>query len=134
MRYPEAARLVRSNRRIGGSSSTTRTVSSLATGHDRLALHRNLRHDRHTDRQHRSRAVTPVASDDRTTQRFDKSPADRQAKPGTGTAAILCLHAIEFVEDALEIGRRYAEPFVDDLDFDEFAVLARTDIDPAAGG
>ena len=44
------------------------------------------------------------------------------------------MHAIELVEDALEIGRRDARTFIDDLDLDEFAVAARANVDPAAGG
>jgi hypothetical protein len=81
--------------------------------HRRLPLHNNLRHHRHPDRQHRARAVAPIAGDDPSAQRFDKTAADRQAEPGAGAAAILRVNAIELVEDALEIGRRYPRPLVE---------------------
>jgi hypothetical protein len=81
--------------------------------HRRRPLHNNLRHHRHPDRQHRAQAVAPIAGDDPSAQRFDKTAADRQAEPGAGAAAILRVNAIELVEDAFEIGRRYPRPLVE---------------------
>src|SRR5690349_9341220 len=99
----------------------------------RLPLRGNLRHDRHPDRQHCAGAVAPVARDDPSPQRFDKTAADRQAEPCTGAAAILRLDTIEFVKDALEIGGRYPGALIDDLDLDELPVALRADINPAPG-
>jgi len=79
----------------------------------RLPLRRKLRHDRHPDRQYCTGTVAPVARDDPSAQRFDKTAADRQAEPGAGAAAILRVNAIELVEDAFEIGRRYPRPLVE---------------------
>src|SRR5271169_2399419 len=99
----------------------------------RLPLRRNLRHDRHADRQHRARAVATVAGDDPSAERLDKAAADRQTEAGTGAPAVLRLDTIEFVEDALEIGGRYPGSLIDDLDLDEFPVALRAEIDAAAG-
>src|SRR5690348_16860549 len=99
----------------------------------RLPLRRNLRHDRHADRQDRARAVAAVAGGDPAAERLDKAAADRKPEPGAGTTAILRLDTIELVEDPFEIGRRYSGPLVDDLDFDEFPVALCAHIDAAAG-
>src|SRR5271155_222938 len=98
----------------------------------RLPLRRNLRHDRHPDRQHCTGTVAAIARDDPSPQRFDKTAADRQTEPCTGTAAILRLDTIEFVEDALEIGGRDPRPLIDDLDLDELAVAGCPNLDSAA--
>src|SRR5690349_20146235 len=81
-----------------------------------------LRHNRHPDRQHRTRAVAPVARDDPSPQRLDKTATDRQTEPGAGTPAILRLDPVEFVENALEIGRWYPGSLIDDFDLDEFSI------------
>src|SRR5436190_19779154 len=99
----------------------------------RLPPRRKLRHDRHLDRQDCTGTVASVARDDPSAQRFDKSAADRQTEPCTGTPAILRLDTIELVKDPLEIGWRYSGPLIDDLDFDEFPVALCADIDAAAG-
>src|SRR5260370_18344994 len=99
----------------------------------RLPLRGNLRHDRRPDRQDRTGAVAPVARDDPSPQRFDKTAADRQTEPCTRTPAVLRLDTIELVEDPLEIGWRYPRPLIDDLDLDEFPVAFGSDIDAAAG-
>src|SRR5260370_39695649 len=99
----------------------------------RFPRRRNLRHDRHPDRQHRTGTVASVARDDPPPQGFDKTAADRQTEASSGTPAILCLDTIEFVEDALEVGWRYPRPLIDDLDLDEFPVAFGSDIDAAAG-
>src|SRR5260370_6275478 len=99
----------------------------------RLLLRGHLRHDRHPDRQHCPGTVTPVARDDPSPQRFDKTAAARQTEASAGTLAILRLDTIELVEDALEIGGRYPGSLIHDLDFDEFPVALGADIDAAAG-
>src|SRR5580700_11844943 len=99
----------------------------------RLPLRRKLRHDRHPDRQYCTGTVAPVARDDPSAQRFDKTAADRQTETGAGTPAVLGLDPVELVEDALEIGGRDPGPLIDDLDLDEFPVALRADIDAAAG-
>src|SRR5690348_6720134 len=99
----------------------------------RLPRRRNLRHNRHPDRQHRTRAVAPVARDDPSPQRLDKTATDRQTEPGAGTPAILRLDPVEFVENALEIGRWYPGSLIDDFDLDEFSITLCADIDAAAG-
>src|SRR5580693_10772289 len=99
----------------------------------RLPLRRKLRHDRHADRQHCTGAIAPVAGDDPSAERLDKAAADRQTETGAGTPAVLGLDAIEFVEDALEIGGRYPGPLIDHLDLDELPVALCANVDPAAG-
>src|SRR5260370_11275023 len=98
-----------------------------------LTLRGNLRHDRHPDRQDCTGAVAPVARDDPSPERFDKTAANRQTEPCTRTPAVLRLDTIELVEDPLEIGWRYPRPLIDDLDLDEFPVAFGSDIDAAAG-
>src|SRR5436309_3372054 len=102
-------------------------------GQFRLPLRSNLGHDRHADRQYRTRAVTAVAGDDPSAERLDKAAADRQTEAGAGTPAVLGLDTVEFIEDAFEIAGRYSGSLVDDLDLDEFPVPPCTDIDAAAG-
>src|SRR5580704_9976108 len=99
----------------------------------RLPLRRNLRHDRHPDRQDGTGTVAPVARADPSSHRFDKTATDRQAEPCTGALPVLRLDTIELVEDPLEIGWRYPRPLVDDLDLDEFPVAFGSDIDTAGG-
>ena len=77
--------------------------------------------------------VAPVARDDPSAERLDKTAADRETETGAGTPAVLSLDTIEFVEDALEIGGRYSGPLIDDLDLDELPVALCADIDAAAG-
>src|SRR5260370_35237021 len=88
----------------------------------RLPLRGNLRHDRHPDRQDCTGAVAPVARDDPSPQRFDKTAADRQTEPCTRTPAVLRVDTIELVEDPLEIRWRYPRPLIDALDLDEIPV------------
>src|SRR5919109_2672942 len=95
----------------------------------RLPFRSDLRYHRHPDRQHRARTVAPVTGNDPSAERLDKAAADRQAESGAGSPAILCLDPVELVEDALEIGRWYSGPLVDDLDLDELTVTLRTDVD-----
>src|SRR5690348_277853 len=99
----------------------------------RLPLRGKLRHDRHADRQHRTGTVAPVARDNPSPQRFDKTAADRQTEASAGTPAVLGLDTIEFVEDALEISGRYPWSLIDDLDLDQLPVALRANIDAAAG-
>src|SRR5580700_8594756 len=95
----------------------------------RLPLRRKLRHDRHPDRQHCTGTVAPVARDDPSPQRFDKTAADRQTEASAGTPTILGLDTIELVEDALEIGGRDPGPLIDNFDLDEFPVAFGSEID-----
>src|SRR3984893_19005139 len=88
----------------------------------RLPLRRKLRHDRHPDRQHCTGTVAPVARDDPSAQRFDKTAADRQTEASAGTPAILGLDTIELVEDALEIGGRGARAPIADFAHDHVPV------------
>ena len=53
-------------------------------------------------------SVTAICSGFRGTHGFDKSPSDRQTKTGTGGYLTAALQSIEFVEDPLDIRRRYA--------------------------
>src|SRR5207248_11069316 len=101
-RCPAASRLARRKRRIGGSSSTTSTVYALAMRRRRFADLDGLRH-RDMDRQNRAGAVMTVSGLDMTALRLAKAAADRQAETRTSATPILRLHAIEFVEDAIEI-------------------------------
>src|SRR6267154_1445411 len=84
-------------------------------------------------RQDGARTIGPIAGLSATALRLDEATADRQAKPGSGTAPILGLNAVELVEDAFEVGRRYARPFIDYLDSDDIAVLPGLNFDTAAG-
>ena len=119
---------------VGGSSSTTRTAAALAMRQDWLPLGGNFRHNWHSDGEHRARTVAPVAGNDPPAQGFDKAAADREVKPSAGTSAILRVDAVESVEDAFEIGRRYSRALVDDFDLDELSIAGRPNIDPTAAG
>src|SRR5262252_5558889 len=102
--------------------------------HHRLPRCGDFRHHRHPDRQHCARTVATVARDYPSSQRFDKAAANCQPEPGTGTPAVLRLNTIELIENALEVAGWYAGSLIDDFDLDEFAVAARAEIDPGAGG
>src|SRR5215469_13949460 len=104
---------VRSSRRIGGSSSTTRTVSALAMRQGDAALGFDLGHHRHADRQDGARPVTTVARDDPAAERLDKAAADRKTEAGSRTPMVLRLNPVEFVENALKIAGRDPRPLVD---------------------
>src|SRR5437588_7371523 len=99
---------------------------------DRLADFRRLRY-RKVDHQHRTRSVPPIAGFDATTLRLDKASADRQPQPGARATAVLRLNAVELVEDAFEIVRRDARPFIDDLDQGDLAVAPGPQVYAAAG-
>jgi hypothetical protein len=92
---------------------------------DWLPLGGNFRHNWHSDGEHRARTVAPVAGNDPPAQGFDKAAADREAKPSAGMSAILRVDAVESVEDAFEIGRRYSRALVDDFDLDELSIAGR---------
>src|SRR5438270_13433369 len=84
---------------------------------------------RDMDRQNRAGAVSAVSGLNMTALRLDKAAADRQTQAGTGTTPILRLHAIEFVEHAIEIGGRDAWSLVDYLDRHCLAVMPGANID-----
>src|SRR5215471_58450 len=103
-------------------------------GHRRPANHINLRYDGHADRQNRARTVAAIAGEDPASERFHKAAADRETETGSGAPPILRLNPVEFIEDALEIGRRNSRPLIDDLDLDEFPVALCPQVDAASGG
>src|SRR3954467_9379080 len=84
---------------------------------------------RDMDRQNRAGAVMTVSDLDMTALRLDKPAADRQTETRTSATSVLRLHAIEFVEHALEIGGRDARSLIDDFDRHCFAVAPRPNID-----
>ena len=62
--------------------------------------------------------VGAVAGDDGAAHRLDEAAADRKAEAGAGAHAVALLHAVELVEDALELVRRDALALVDDAQSD----------------
>src|SRR5579862_6553789 len=92
----------------------------------------SLRH-RDSERQNRARTIRAVARFDAAALRLDEASANRQSETGSGTAAILRLHAIKFVEDPLQIGGRNPRSLVDDFQRDDIAVAMSAKVDTAAG-
>src|SRR5579884_936361 len=104
---PAARRLVRKNRRMGGSSSMTSTVYASPMCRRRFLSFRSLRH-REPDGQYRARPVAAVLRLDPAALHLDEAPADRKAETRAGAAPVLGIDAVELVEDPLQVGRRDA--------------------------
>src|SRR5690348_6889990 len=130
-RKPCAARLVRRNRRIGGSSSAIRTQGALAM--------RARRCDgfglggRQSDGKDRAAVFAAIGSDDGAAHRLDETAADSKTETGAGPLTVLGVNTIEFVEDALLLALRNARPFVLDAQGDEIAIAPANDPDRRAG-
>src|SRR6185437_5600390 len=103
-----AARLVRRNRRIAGSSSTIRMVVRLFIG-----LGAKRRRRRQGNGEHRAGAVGAVGGSDGAAHCGEEATADGEAETGSGALPVLRVDAIEFIEDAFEVRRRNARPFVE---------------------
>src|SRR5689334_7212991 len=90
---------------------------------------------RHRDmnRHNRAGAITAVSGLNMTALGLNKAAADRQAKTRTSATPILRMHAIEFVENALQIARRDARSLIDDFDRHRLAIAPGSNIDTAAG-
>ena len=73
---------------------------------------------RQRDGEHRARAVGAVAGGDGAAHRLDEAAADRKAQPGARALRSAPLHAVELVEDALEVAGRNAGAFVEHLQQD----------------
>ena len=67
------------------------------------------------DGEHGARAVEPVGGRDRAVHGLDEAARDRKAEARAGAHVIALLRAVELVEDALEVVRRNAVAFVEDL-------------------
>src|SRR5665213_4244741 len=68
-----------------------------------------------------------IAGGDGAAHRLDEAAADSEAEPGAGALPVLRMNAIEFVEDALEIGDRNTLSLVLDAEHDGGAFPARRD-------
>jgi len=79
--------------------------------------------DRQRDGEHGTGTVRSICGDDRAAHRFDKASRNREPKAGSRPHLIALLHAVEFVEDALEIFRRNALTLVQNLEPDFFSFV-----------
>src|SRR5882762_8393031 len=95
---------------------------------DRLADLDGFRH-RDTNRQNRAGPVAAVARLDMPALRLDETAADRQTQAGAGATPVLRLHAIEFIEDPLEIARRDPRALVGHFQGNDIAIAAGPQID-----
>src|SRR5215213_3986069 len=89
--------------------------------------------DRQSDPDNRAGAVRPIVSRNAAAMRLDEPAADRQAKTGSGAAAVLRPHAVELIEYPLAVGRRYSRSFVGYLDHDCLVLAAGVHRDAAPG-
>src|SRR5207237_5028408 len=74
--------------------------------------------------QNRARTVRPICRLDPATLRLNEAAANRQAETGSRATPILCLDAIEFIEDAFQIGGRDTRPVFDNLARHAFTISA----------
>ena len=71
--------------------------------------------DRQRDREHGAAAVGAVAGDDGAVHGLDEAARNGKPEAGAGPHLIGLLHAIELIENVLEVGRRNAFALVEDL-------------------
>ena len=117
---------MRSSLRIGGSSSTTRILIGAALMRTAPAA-RRLSGTGSVIVNTAPEPVGAVGRRDRAVQGLDEAARDGQAQAGAGAHLVALLHAVELVEDALEVGRGNAVALVEHLQDEPGA-------DPASSG
>src|SRR5262249_59852946 len=75
-----------------------------------------------------------IGGSDRAAMGFDEAPADGQPQSRAGALAVTVLHAVELVEDAVEIAWGDARTLVAHRDDDIRSIATALDFDRRAGG
>ena len=88
--------------------------------------------DRKRDGQHRSRSVRAVRRRDRAVHRLNEAARDCEPEAGSRPHMVALLRAEELVENVLQVRRRNALAFVDDLQRDRRGILPGLDLDGRA--
>ena len=124
---------MRSSLRIGGSSSTTSTLSGAALMRQCPAARRLCGTGRVmvNTAPGRSDAVRRI---DRAAHRLDEAAGDGKPETGAGPNLIALLRRDGTCRNALELLRRNAAALVDDLQLDRVPVLPAFDADVVSGG
>ncbi len=119
---------MRSSLRIGGSSSTTRILTGAALMRRPPLVQPLAAMGRVMVNTAPGRSVRFAAAD-RAVQGLDEAARDGQAQPGARAHLVALLHAVELVEDALEVAGGNAVAFVQDLQPDAVAVAPALNAD-----
>jgi hypothetical protein len=86
------------------------------------------------DREDGSGPIGPVRCLDGAVHRVDKASTDRKTKPGPSAHPVTFANTVEFVEDPLEIVRRNAVAFIQNLKPDKAVILPSANLDDRACG